>query len=122
MKVKVILFSLFSIISFASIAQEDVENSYILICGTNQSSFLLEDYKSCNTVSVRDSEHKVGSFLFVGLKKSKRIEIEIIGDHPTEEALNIISKLKAPMRIRIEKVVDETGTPLEGFRQLTLTE
>lgn len=122
MKIKALFFSLFLMISIGLVAQDDVENSYILICNSNQSSFILEDYKSCNTVSIRDSEHKVGSFLFVGMKKSKRIEIEISGDQPSEEALNIISKLKAPMRIRIEKVVDETGTPLEGFRELILTE
>jgi hypothetical protein len=122
MKIKAIFFTLFSIISLLSIGQEDIENSYILICNGNQASFIIDDYTSCNTVSIRDSENKVGTFLFVGIKKSKRIEIEISGDQLTEEALKIIGKLTAPMRIRIEKVVDVTGTPVEGFRELTLTE
>ena len=122
MKIKAIFFSLLSIITFLSHGQEDAENSYILICNSNESSFIIDDYTSCNTVSIRDSENKVGTFLFVGVKKSKRIEIEITGDQLTEEALKIIGKLTAPMKIRIEKVVDETGTPVEGFRELTLIE
>ena len=122
MKIKALFFTLFTIISLLSFGQEDAENSYILICNSNQSRFIIDDYTSCNTVSVRDSEHKVGSFLFVGIKKSKRIEIEISGDQLTEEALKIVGKLTAPMKIRIEKVVDNTGTPVEGLRELTLTE
>lgn len=122
MKIKALFFTLFSFISLLSIGQEDAENSYILICNSNQSSFIIDDYKSCNTVSVRESEHKVGKFLFVGIKKSKRIEIEISGDQLTEDALKILDKLTAPMLVRIEKVVDITGTPVEGFREITLTE
>ena len=122
MKIKALFITLFSLISLLSVAQEDAENSYILICDNNQSSFIIEDFKSCNTVSVRESDYRVGSFLFVGIKKSKRIEIEISGDQLTEEALKILEKLTAPMIIRIEEVVDETGTPVEGFREIKLIE
>ena len=122
MKIRLIIFSIFSVFALSTSAQEDVENSYILICGTNQSTFIDEEYKMCSTVSIRDSEHEVGSFLFVGIKKNKRIEIEIEGNQLTEDAINIIDKLKAPIKIRIEKVVDVTGTPVEGFRELVLSE
>ncbi|HAW51344.1 MAG TPA: hypothetical protein DCX54_03290 [Flavobacteriales bacterium] len=122
MKTKVLFVALFSLLSLLSFGQEDAENSYILICNGNEASFIVKDYVACNTVSIRDSEHKVASFLFVGIKKSKRIEIEISGDELTEEALKIIDKLGAPLRVRVEKVLDETGTPVEGFRELTIIE
>lgn len=103
-------------------AQDDRENSYILVCEGNQPSFSLEEFKDCNHISVRESDNAVASFLFVAMKKSKRIEVEIEGDALTEEAIHIIEKLKAPARIRIEKVMDETGTPLEGFREIIIHE
>ncbi|MEQ8324088.1 MAG: hypothetical protein RIC15_04205 [Vicingaceae bacterium] len=113
---------LFLMLTIQMVAQDDRENSYILICNSNQSEFSLDDYRECNYISVRDSENEVASFLFVALKKSKRIEMEIEGNELTEEALSILEKLKAPAKLRIEKVVDETGTPLEGFRELVIRE
>ena len=116
------LFALCFFLTVNLFAQDDRENSYILICEGNEASFSIDEYIDCNTVSIRDSENEVGTFLFVGLKKSKRIEIEIEGNILNDEAIAIVNKLKPPMKIRIEKVVDVTGTPLEGFRELTLRE
>ena len=122
MKTRTLLLLILLVSVHVVTAQEDRENSYILICNTNQANFAFEDYANCNTVSIRDSENKVASFLFVGMKKSKRIEVEVEGDVLNEEAMAVLKKLKAPSKVRIEKVVDETGTPLEGFRELVLRE
>ena len=119
---KTLFLSAFMVLSLSIFAQDDRENSYILVCNGNEASFSMDEFKECNLVSVRDSEHKVASFLFVALKKGKRIEMEIQGNQLNEEAISIIEKLKAPAKVRFEKVMDETGTPLEGFREIVIRE
>ena len=103
-------------------AQEGAENSYILFCNSNQSEFLFSDVKNCNEVSVRDSEFKVASFVFKTKKKKSFVKIAIEGNQLTEECFAAIEKLKDPKSFYIEKVVDADGTPVEGFRQIFVTD
>ena len=102
-------------------SQEAKENLYILICGTDQAEFTISDFTKCNMISIRDSEQEVASFVFAVKKKKSFTEVAVQADKLNAVCLELLNKSKEPRTIRIQKVVDKKGSPIKGYRELTIT-